>query len=206
MSLAAALWRANADLAETAVNHRFVRGIAAGTVPREMFAAYIAQDDFFLEADARSYALALARSPDRPTLLGFADLLGGVRTEMSMHHTYAPDDDSGPAPSGPAPATVAYTDFLLSVAAHNGVGLTCAAMTPCMRLYAHLGSALRGSPSDVYAAWIASYAAPQFHALAKRLESLLDTHADDCPQVRDAYRRAMELELAFFDAAADMAL
>jgi thiaminase (transcriptional activator TenA) len=37
--------------------------------------------------------------------------------------------------------------------------------------------------------------------LASRLERLLDEHADDRPAVRAAYRRAMHLELAFFDAA-----
>ena len=36
---------------------------------------------------------------------------------------------------------------------------------------------------------------------AATLEQLLDGHAVDGPEVRRAYRRAMDLELAFFDAA-----
>jgi thiaminase/transcriptional activator TenA len=36
--------------------------------------------------------------------------------------------------------------------------------------------------------------------LARRLEALLDELADDRPEVRALYRRAMECELAFFDA------
>jgi hypothetical protein len=32
------------------------------------------------------------------------------------------------------------------------------------------------------------------------LEGLLDRYAEDRPTVRSAYRRAMQLELAFFDA------
>ncbi len=46
-----------------------------------------------------------------------------------------------------------------------------------------------------------TYADPNFEVAATRLERLLDEQADDRPAVRAAYRRAMHLELAFFDAA-----
>jgi thiaminase/transcriptional activator TenA len=42
---------------------------------------------------------------------------------------------------------------------------------------------------------------PGFEALAATLEALLDRHAQDGPEVRRAYRRAMDLELGFFDGA-----
>lgn len=60
----------------------------------------------------------------------------------------------------PAPATLAYTEFLLATASTGSLAEICAAMTPCMRLYAHLGGA-----------------------------------------VAARYRRAMTLELAFFETA-----
>ena len=75
-------------------------------------------------------------------------------------------------------------------------------MTPCMRLYAHLGQTLaRSRTSETYVDWIDTYADPQFDALAATLERLLDNYVDDIDRVRDTYRRAMRLELAFFDAA-----
>ncbi|QIN77553.1 hypothetical protein GBA65_02440 [Rubrobacter marinus] len=40
----------------------------------------------------------------------------------------------------------------------------------------------------------------EFAGLAKKLERLIDRYASDEPAVHDAYRRAMELELAFFEA------
>lgn len=196
--LAARLWADNADLAEAARTGRFVRGVADGTLPRENFAGYVAQDAHFLEAFARAYALALAAAPDRATVLAFADLVTGVRDELGLHAAYAARWGADPAP--PADATVAYTDFLLATAATAGLGVTCAAMTPCMRLYAHLGAALVGTTGP-YAEWVDTYADPAFAALAERLEALLDAHGDDGPAVRAAYRRAMRLEVAFFDAA-----
>lgn len=199
MSLARNLWAANADLAAEALGHRFVRGLAEGTLSPDVFAGYVAQDAFFLESFARAYALALAHSPDRATLDDFADLLAGVREELRLHASYAGRLGIDLSAVRPAAATVGYTDFLLATAALDGIGLTCAAMTPCMRLYAHLGQSLQAGAQPRYAEWVTTYADPAFERLAATLERLLDTHAEDCVAVGQAYRRAMRLEVAFFE-------
>jgi thiaminase/transcriptional activator TenA len=145
--------------------------------------------------------LALARSSDTATLLALADLIAGVRDELGLHASYAASWGIDMAGVEPAPATLAYTEFLLATAATGGLGMVFAAMIPCMRLYAFLGTALDASAAGPYAQWVATYADPAFEALASRLERLLDDHGDHGPPVRAAYRRAMRLELAFFDAA-----
>lgn len=201
---AALLWAESGDLAQAALAHPFVRGIADGTLPLADFQGYVAQDAAFLEAFARAYALALVHSPDRDALLAFADLLTGVREELRLHEDYARRWGAATTGGPPAPATRAYTDFLLGTAALGGVARTCAAMTPCMRLYAFLGSALAAAGEGLdgpYGEWVRTYADPGFAALAGRLEELLDRFAPDPAAVRADYRRAVELELAFFDAA-----
>lgn len=205
MSLAKTLWEDNTDLARTALVHRFVRGLGDGSLPLESFRVYVAQDAFFLESFARAYALALARSPDREGLRDFAGLISGVLEELELHGAYA--ERWGVRLDGVTPieATLTYTDFLLSTAALGSVGETCAAMTPCMRLYAFLGRSLadEGYKEDnPYSEWISTYADPEFEALATMLEGLLDRYAADTPAVRSAYRRAMKLEVAFFEAGA----
>ena len=194
------LWEASADRAVAALRHPFVRGLADGSLPREAFQGYVAQDAFFLECFARAYALALARSTDRPTLEAFADLLAGVREELRLHAAYAREWGVSTDGTVPVAATSAYTDFLLATAALGDVGPVCAAMTPCMRLYAHLGQALDPEQAGPYAAWVRTYADPGFDALAATLEDLLDRHAADDVRTAAVYRRAMDLELAFFDA------
>jgi thiaminase (transcriptional activator TenA) len=202
VNLAARLWADNADLAGTALTHPFVRGIADGTLPRERFAGYVAQDAFFLEAFARGYALGVVHSTDRAGLDAFADLLAGVRGELRLHGAYAARWGIDLAEVEPLPATLAYTDFLLATASLGGTALTCAAMTPCMRLYAFLGQSLAGraAPGGDYTDWVTTYADPGFEELAGTLERLLDA-APDSPAVQRAYRRAMQLEVGFFDAA-----
>ncbi len=205
-AVARVLWGENAELAQRALAHPFVRGIASGGLPRARFAAYVAQDAFFLEAFARAYALALAHAPDADGVAAFARLLAGVTDELRLHGGYAKRWGIDLRDVRALPATCAYTDFLLATAALRGVGETCAAMTPCMRLYAYLGQRLARAPQidgNPYAEWIATYASPDFEALAAQLEALLDRYAAGVDQARTPYRRALELELAFFDAHAE---
>jgi thiaminase/transcriptional activator TenA len=71
MSLAKKLWAENQDLVQAVLTHPFVQGLRTGNLPREAFQRYIAQDAFFLDAFARSYALALAHSPDQQGIHDF---------------------------------------------------------------------------------------------------------------------------------------
>ena len=91
MTLSTQLWSENSDLASEALTHPFVCRLGDGSLAREIFAGYLAQDAFFLESFARAYALALAHSPDTPTLLALADLLAGVRM---ADHNNRPDSGS----------------------------------------------------------------------------------------------------------------
>lgn len=201
MSLSDQLWSENGDLAAAALAHPFVRGLGDGSLDREVFAGYVAQDAFFLESFARAYALALARSTDTPTLIALAGLISGVADELGLHNSYAARWGIDMAGVEPSPATLAYTDFLLATAATSELGVTLSAMTPCMRLYAWLGTSLDADAAGPYAEWVQTYSDPGFESLASQLEGLLNQHADDHAAVRRAYRRAMTLEVAFFESA-----
>lgn len=201
MTLARALWQANADWAQKIFTHPFVRGLGDGSLPVESFKAYVAQDAYFLEAFARSYAFCLAHSEARSDLYGFADLITGVLDELKLHAGYAERWKVELHGVVPIAATRAYVDFLLASARRGDLGETIAAMTPCMRLYAFLGQTLaHAEVAPLYAEWVKTYADPGFEALASRLEALLDGHATNSEAVRRNYRRAMELEYRFFDA------
>ena len=77
------IWQQNVRLAEVCLHHPFVRGLADGTLDPEAFRRYVAQDAFFLNAFARAYALAAARSQDQETLISLCELLNGVLREPS---------------------------------------------------------------------------------------------------------------------------
>ena len=203
MTLSKTLWDANRDLAQACLEHPFVRGLADGTLPRATFAYYVGQDAFFLEAFARAYSVAAAKAPDWEAFRTFHELAGGVLEELRLHEGYAARWGVDVHRVEPGAATRRYTDFLLATAWQHDVGVTAVAMSPCMRLYAWLGQQLarEGIPDHAYADWIRTYSSDEFEALARQLETLADTYAQDTPLVRATYRYAMECELAFFQAA-----
>jgi thiaminase/transcriptional activator TenA len=201
-SLSDSLWDRNRALADAALRHQFVQGIASGELARATFAHYVGQDAAFLDAFCRGYALGLAKSPDREGLTAFRELLDGAVDELRLHADFATrwGVDLHQAAD---PATSAYTDFLLAVAALEPVGHIAAAMTPCMRLYAHLGQQLaaHAKPESPYREWVETYSSAEFEALVRRLEGLLDRYGGDHDRLAVLYHQAMELELRFFDAA-----
>jgi thiaminase (transcriptional activator TenA) len=200
MSRATQLWQDSAEVAQACEEHEFVRGIASGELDRDRFVFYVEQDAFFLAAFARAYALAFAKAPDAQAMGDIRALLDGVFDELRLHEQYARRWGARLDPE-PAAATLAYTDFLLRVAWSEPISHILAAMTPCMRLYAHLGQRLAptAAAASPYREWVDTYADPEFEALAARMEALLDATDDASPAVTEHYRTAMRLELAFFD-------
>ncbi|MGB3262892.1 MAG: TenA family protein [Microcoleus sp.] len=197
------LWQANQDLSEACLQHPFVRGIADGSLAQKSFAYYVAQDAFFLEAFARAYSIAAAKAPDWEGFEILHNLGSGVLEELRLHQGYAAKWGVNLPNTKPGIATRRYTDFLLATAWGSGAGLTVAAMTPCLRLYAFLGQQLAKPkiPEHAFSDWISTYSSPEFEILAKQVESLVDRYADTGPEVEATYRYAMLCERDFFQAA-----
>jgi len=199
------LWEANNDLAIACLNHPFVRGIAVGTLPTSVFAYYVGQDAFFLEAFARAYSISAAKAPDWASFGIFHRLADGVFEELKLHHGYAETWSVDLNAITPGAATRRYTDFLLATAWSAGVGVITCAMLPCMKLYAFLGQMLATEehPTHAYTDWIQTYSSGDFDELAQQLATLVDTHASNREAEQVAYRYAMQCEFDFFQAAWD---
>ncbi len=200
--LHASLWQQSGDMTQRLLEHPFVRGLADGTLDRDVFRRYVAQDAFFLRAFLKAYALAAAKCDDFQRARVFHDLMTGVLDELKLHGSYSATLGIELDDVEPYAATRAYTDFLLRVAWHGSLAEIIAAMVPCMRVYQHLGHELAASlrPDHPYEQWIKTYAGDDFGQLCARLESLLDEIASNSPAVHDAYRYAMQCELDFFSA------
>ncbi len=195
-------WNENSELVRRCLEHPFVQRLAEGTLDREVFRRYVAQDAFFLRAFFRAYGLAAARCDDFDHARQFHELMASVLDELKLHANYAKTLDINLGGVQPTAATSAYTEFLLRIAWHNSVAEIIAAMVPCIRLYTYLGNELTNSlrPQNPYEDWIKTYSGDEFKELCARLESLLDEIASDSPVVRDAYCYAMRCEVAFFSA------
>jgi thiaminase/transcriptional activator TenA len=201
------IWRAQHD-------HPFVRGVAEGTLPVEQFERYVRQDYVFLIDYGRLLALGAARAPDLTTMRRFAGLAQAILgDEMELHRAFAREFGIGEAEleaEAPAPVTRAYTDFLLRTATLGSFGELAAALLPCMWGYSEIGERLAREPAPPdprYAKWIATYADPEFAALAAWSRELVDRLAAGGGEAeRERMRRAFVLcsehELAFWDVGA----
>ena len=197
------LWERNYNLASLSLNTKFVQGIKNGDLPKTKFQEYLAQDYFFLESFARAYGLAVSKSRNKKNIKTLSVLLSGVSEELILHETYAKEWDIDLTTNLIGPATKKYTDFLEEVSLNLSLIEIMSAMTPCMRLYSWLGKKLLNMISDnPYKEWILTYSDESFDKLAKSLENLIDEYDEsyDIDQVNFLYKRAMELELDFFNA------
>ena len=197
------LWERNYNLASLSLNTKFVQGIKNGDLPKTKFQEYLAQDYFFLESFARAYGLAVSKSRNKKNIKTLSVLLSGVSEELILHETYAKEWDIDLTTNLIGPATKKYTDFLEEVSLNLSLIEIMSAMTPCMRLYSWLGKKLLNMISDnPYKEWILTYSDESFDNLAKLLENLIDEYDEsyDIDQVNFLYKRAMELELDFFNA------
>ncbi len=203
MSLSRVLWQANTDLAQACFDQSFVRGIGDGSLPRSRFAGYIGQDAFYLQAFARAYAIAAAKAPDWTSFRELHELAGGVLQELELHEGVATTWGLDLEQITPSATTRRYTDFLLATAWSQETGITVAAMTPCMRLYAWIGQQLAGRQREphAYSDWVRTCGSADFEQLAAWLERLLDRYTPDNSAAADAYRYAMHCEHDFFQAA-----
>ena len=197
------LWERNYNLASLSLNTKFVQGIKNGDLPKTKFQEYLAQDYFFLESFARAYGLAVSKSRNKKNIKTLSVLLSGVSEELILHETYAKEWDIDLTTNSICVATKKYIDFLEEVSLNLSLIEIMSAMTPCMRLYSWLGKKLLNMISDnPYKEWILTYSDESFDNLAKSLENLIDEYDEsyDIDQINFLYKKAMELELDFFNA------
>lgn len=202
-SLPEKLWSGSAEIADRCLQHPFVRGLADGTLSSERYSTFIAQDAFFLRAFARGYAAGVARASDSSDQRLFHDLQVGVFDELKLHTGVSTELGIDIENVVPLEATQGYTDFLLANAFTGSLAELIASMTPCMRLYLHLGEqiASENHPDHAYTGWVRTYSSNEFADLVDQLEGLLDKHARDTEREMARYQRAMEWEFRFFDEA-----
>lgn len=211
-SFSAALRRAADRIWEEQHQHPFVRGIGTGTVPRHQFERWVRQDYLFLIQYCRLFGYAAARSPDLATLVCFAELLHATTTkEMDLHRDFAARFGIRRAElesEEMAPATRAYTDFLLRTAALGEFAELASALLPCMWGFSEIGLRLAAGPrpdEPLCAAWIDTYADPEFERLAGWCRELVDRLAAEAGaslqhRMHDAFLTSSRYELEFWSA------
>jgi thiaminase (transcriptional activator TenA) len=185
------------------LDHPTVAGIARGDLDPEVFRGWLEQDYLFLLDYVRVFSRLAWQAPDQH-LGDLVDLAHSTwHDELALHRGLAAEFGADLLGAVKSPACAAYTGFLLDSAADYGRGL--AALLPCMWGYSTLGGMLAEAPpaEPRYARWVATYADPDFAALASRCAEMLDDAHEaalvDEPTATAAFDEALRHEQAFWD-------
>ncbi|WP_246180107.1 bifunctional hydroxymethylpyrimidine kinase/phosphomethylpyrimidine kinase [Kocuria coralli] len=209
------LWNESGDLRERIRGGSFVPGLADGSLPREVFLDYLAQDLIYLQDYSRALAQLAVRAPRESWRALFAAGSAGCAEETATLHKTLVEAD---APVQSTEVTDEYTDFLLATTQSRDWAVGVAAVLPCYWLYAWIGTELDrqrraaqvqdghdgSGGAHPYAAWLDSYSDPAFAEAGERVRAVVDDLARTADpatvdHMRRAFHRACELEFRFFE-------
>ena len=210
---AEALWQAMAPTFERILEHPFITGLADGSLPKERFAGYLIQDQFYLEEYGRCWALLGAQSAVIDDLVTFTGKIGDslayeqrMQNELLQAMGYCREEMM--AEAEPSPTCVGFTSFIKNACATRAWHDGFVAVLECPWAYWELGKVLnrRGSPDPVYRKWIESYLTEGFEEACERLLAIWERVAADLGPLAlesAAYhaRTAIRFDWMFWDAA-----
>jgi thiaminase/transcriptional activator TenA len=210
--LSEALWQGSVPISDQIHVHGFVAGVRDGTLPREVFGHYVAQDIVYMRAYTQCMAVLAARAPASVlTNLLVKQLGGAVAVESELHRVLLDTmnlDDALIEDTQASPTCFAYANWMLAVCERESFLQGLSAILPCYWVYGVVGKHLssHGSTDPVLDTWARSYGGEVFEA---GLLEVLDM-VDDCGASASAaeWKRCTELfaigtryEWMFWDAA-----
>jgi len=187
----------------------FNQELSDGTLPKEKFIFYLAQDAYYLLEFGRTLSTISGRVDDAELVMAYARFsTGAIFAERSLHESYFVEFglDSKVTPS---PATLLYTNYLLNQAAYASVEVAAAAVLPCFWIYKAVGDhifAQQKGNENIYKRWIDMYAGAEFaQAVTQAINITDDLARHVSPATRqkmlDTFEMAARLEWMFWDSA-----
>src|SRR6202022_1608676 len=191
-----------------AVEHRFVKELFAGAVPDAVMARYLVQDHRFLDSFLTLLGAALASADTFAAKLRLGRFIGTVSSEENTYFLRAFEalgiTEDRRAADPDTQATAGFKAIMREAAETRSYAAALAVLVVTEWLYLDWASrAPKPLPDNfVYAEWITLHDNPDFRDffdfLRAELYGSAPPQADLC---RDFFRRAVALELSFFEAA-----
>ena len=208
-----ALWRAMEPTFERILVHPFITGLADGSLPKDTFAGYLIQDQFYLEEYGRCWALLGAHSAVIDDLVTFTGKIGDSlayeqETQAELLEAMGYDREKMLAETEPSPSCVGFTSFIKDSCATRAWPDGFVSVLECPWAYWELGKVLnrRGSPDPIYQKWIEGYLTEGFEEACEKLHAIWERVASDLGPIAlesaaSHARTAIRFDWMFWDAA-----
>jgi thiaminase/transcriptional activator TenA len=193
--------------------HPFVLQLASGNLPEACFRHYLVQDYLFLIHFARAWGLAVYKSDGIDEMRRAQRLVAAtLDVEIGLHIEYCRGwglSEASMASEPEAPATIAYTRFVLDRGlAGDRLDLEVA-LAPCIIGYAEIAAervddAATRLAGNRYREWLEMYAGPEYQDLAREAAAALDEQfarrggEGRFPSLAAAFATAARLEADFW--------
>ena len=203
MLLSEELWQANKDIVHSCFHSSFIQSLKNDQLDKEYFIQYLVQDSFLLEAMARTYSVAAAKAPDfqgfsvlHQFIAQLIDALGDRHQEIFLWNEM-------PIQTAPRSQTQQYTDFLISTAWTEDIGVILSATVPYLKLHVELGMLIQcGDPQQTYRKWGLAYSRKSFQDQVLGMDALIDRYTNPQKARYSTYRQSLLLLRLFFDSMA----
>ena len=202
-----------APIIESLYRHPFITGLIDGTLPRESFLWYHAQNYHYLagfEASLSALARRLPDEKDRRRLLRWAsDTASLMPWTRDLLQTWGKRH----RPEGflaLRPTTRRYIDWEQTNANRAPLSVAWATLLPCFWVYGEVGRFVEQQRYEAspYAAWLAGYADPAYDATVEEAVALADRLSDAEIGLRStmtaAFLRSVNYEVRLWDAAVQL--
>ena len=195
---------------ERMVRHPFVLALGDGSLPRPVFAAYMAQDYLFVDALVRTVAYGIAKAPGAAAAkpLGhFLQTLLGAEDDLfrRLFATLGVAWPTGAAPE-PGPVTRRFGGFLVRLGRSGSFAEIATALFVTEGTYAEWATRLVDEgrlPGDaLYREWIDIHADASLAEFAAFLGRCMEAPASPAEEERmeRVFARVLREELAFWNA------
>jgi thiaminase/transcriptional activator TenA len=190
-----------------ATGHRFVDELWAGTVDDAALARYLAQDALFLDRFVALLGAAVSAADDTQARLAIARQLGLVASDEDDYFARALGRLGVTTPAEPLRPTQGFLDLMDDARRSGDYGVALTVLLVAEWLYLDWAARPDAAPPDwLHREWIDLHRGSGFTAWVDLLRAETDrvaATADDVARERmgEIFRRTVDLELAFFDAA-----
>ncbi len=198
-------WQRALPVYEAILKLPFLTEMAEGTLSRERFLFYIAQDNLYIKEYSRVLSHIASRLGDFDRMASFIKFAGdGVAVERMLHAGYL----QGAEAAEMSEACLFYTSFLKAQALED-VAVETAAILPCFWIYLEVGKhvlSVAKMDDNPYADWIRAYSDPAFEESNARCMEICDWLAANASEetrrkMTEAYLQASRQEWLFWHSA-----
>ncbi len=205
-------WKSIENIYRDILEMTFIKELSTGTLDKDKFRFYIAQDALYLDHFGRTLALIGSKAhliEDALAYMRFAE--NAIVVENALHESYFKEfeiSEKGIL----QPVCHHYIHFTRSTAAFEPVEVAMAATLPCFWIYKEVGDYilnLEQQPGNPYQSWIDLYGGEDFAAAVKKAIEICNKAAENTtPNIRtrmnEAFITASRLEFQFWQAAYDV--